>query len=121
SPLRPRYAEDYELLIRMSMAGSVVRHDLPAMRYEMAGGKSARSAISSLRSKEAIREHYARPLGVDIELMTPMRMRAAANKRVARGKRLAGDRVGAAFNMAFAYFQGGLSLFEPRKRVLKAP
>ena len=114
--LRPRFAEDYELLIRMSLVGGIVRHDVPSMRYEMAGGKSAKSASSALASKEAIREHYARSLGIEIELMTPMRMRAAANKRVARAKALAQDTWGARRHMLMAYAYGALSLVQsPRK------
>lgn len=115
-PLRPRFAEDYELLIRLSMVGGIERHDEPAMRYEMAGGKSARSAGSALASKEAIREHYARALGMSIELMAPRRMKAAAHKRVARAKSLSGDVWGSRKHMLAAYLQGGLSLLERKRR-----
>lgn len=115
--LRPRFAEDYELLIRMSLVGGIVRHDMPSMRYEMAGGKSAKSAGSALACKEAIREHYARPLGIEIELMAPLRMRAAANKRVARAHAHSGRAIRAAARMCLAYLQGGLSLFERRRNV----
>lgn len=115
--LRPRFAEDYELLIRLSLVGKVVRHDVPSMKYEMAGGKSVKSAMSALMSKEAIREHYARPLGIDIELMAPMRMRAAAKKRVARGYALSGRKVKSMSHMAFAYVLGGLSLLERKKKI----
>jgi hypothetical protein len=115
--LRPRYAEDYELLIRMSLVGGVIRHDVPSMKYEMAGGKSARSAGSAIASKEAIREHYARALEIPIELMAPMRMRAAANKRVARGYIHSGKNVQAIMRMTLAYAQGALSLAERRRLV----
>lgn len=115
--LRPRYAEDYELLIRLSLVGGVERHDQPSMRYEMAGGKSTRSAGSALTSKEAIREHYATALGFPVELMAPRRLKAAAHKRVARAKRLAGDANGARQHMLAAYIQGGLSLLEKKRRV----
>lgn len=115
-PLRPRFAEDYELLIRLSMVGGIERHDEPAMRYEMAGGKSARSAGSALASKEAIREHYARALGISIELMAPRRMKAAAHKRVARAKSLSGDVWESRKHMLAAYLQGGLSLLERKRR-----
>ncbi|GGF39152.1 hypothetical protein GCM10010922_13100 [Microbacterium sorbitolivorans] len=115
--LRPRFAEDYELLIRMSLVGGIVRHDIPSMRYEMAGGKSAKSAGSALACKEAIREHYAVPLGIGIQLMSRMRMRAAANKRVARGHKIAGRRAKAAIYMATAYAQGVVSLFERGRSV----
>lgn len=113
--LRPRFAEDYELLIRLSLVGGIVRHEIPSMKYEMAGGKSALSAMSALESKEAIREHYARNLGISIELMSSMRMRAAANKRVARGRVASGDKHGARRQMFLAYLQGAVSLLQ-RKR-----
>lgn len=113
--LRPRYAEDYELLIRLSLVGGITRHDVPSMKYEMAGGKSAKSAGAALTSKEAIREHYAVPLGIGIELMAPMRLRAAANKRVARGHQLSQRRVKFLARMLVAYLEGGLSLFEHRR------
>ncbi|GAA1744191.1 glycosyltransferase family A protein [Microbacterium paludicola] len=116
-PLRPRYADDYELLIRLSMQGGITRHDEPSLRYEMAGGKSARSAGAALAAKEALRAHYARALRIPITLMAPMRMRAAANKRVARGHQLAGRRLAALKHMLMAYVQGGLSLFERRRQV----
>ena len=115
--LRPRFAEDYELLIRMSLVGGVIRHDVPSMRYEMAGGKSAKSAGSALACKEAIRKHYARPLGIKIELMTPMRMRAAANKRVARAKALSHDARGARKHTLLAYMFGALSLAQRSRTV----
>lgn len=115
--LRPRFAEDYELLIRMSLVGGVVRHDVPSMRYEMAGGKSAKSAGSALACKESIREYYARPLGIEIELMSPLRIRAAANKRIARARGLSGDRLGMAWKMLTAYAQGLLSLVQPNPRI----
>jgi glycosyltransferase involved in cell wall biosynthesis len=115
--LRPRYADDYELLIRLSIVGGITRHDEPSLRYEMAGGKSARSAGAALSAKEALREHYARALNVPITLMAPMRMRAAANKRVARGHELAGRRVRAKLRMLTAYAQGALSMLERRRHV----
>lgn len=112
--LRPRFAEDYELLIRMSLVGGIVRHDVPSMRYEMAGGKSAKSAGAALASKEAIRAHYAQALGIEIELMSPLRIRAAANKRIARARGLSGDRISMAWKMLIAYAQGLLSLMQPK-------
>lgn len=113
--LRPRFAEDYELLIRLSMVGEVGRHGEPSLRYEMAGGKSARSAAAALLCKEALRAHYGRALGVSVRLMSPMRRRAAANKRVARGLALAGRPSRA--KMALAYIQGAISLLERRTRI----
>lgn len=117
APLRPRFADDYELLIRLSCVGGIARHDEPSLRYEMAGGKSARSALAALEAKESLRAHYARALGIPVTLMAPLRRRAAASKRVARGKRLAGDRLGELRHMALAYILGGLSILEPRERV----
>lgn len=115
--LRPRFAEDYELLIRMSLVGNIVRHAVPSLKYEMAGGKSAKSASSAIACKEDIREHYAAALGIEITLMSSMRRHAAANKRVARGHALSGNPLLARGRMLLAYVQGALSIFERRRRV----
>jgi glycosyltransferase involved in cell wall biosynthesis len=94
SPLHPRYAEDYELLIRLSIVGGIDVRDEATARYSLSGGKSARSASSAIAAKEQIRAHYASALGVDITLMSPRDIERAALIRVARGKWAAGDRLG---------------------------
>ncbi|OUZ10497.1 hypothetical protein BHE97_06970 [Aeromicrobium sp. PE09-221] len=110
--LRPRFAEDYEMLVRLARSGSILRHDVVAMRYEMSGGKSVRSAQSALKCKEQIREHYASAWGIEIQLMSTWRRRAAANKRIARANRQAGHRLRAGARLALAYAEGGLSFIE---------
>jgi glycosyltransferase involved in cell wall biosynthesis len=99
-PLAPRFAEDYELLIRLSIVGEIsVRAD-PTCKYSLAGGKSVASASSAIEAKEAIRAHYAGYFGIPIDLMTSRRSRMAVHARVARAKWSAGDRFGASRELA---------------------
>lgn len=119
--LRPRFAEDFELLIRLALVGRVGRHDRVSMRYEMSGGKSLKSALRAIEDKEAIRRHYANALGEVIALMRPLRRRAAANKRVATARMRSHDRIGAVCLFALAYVQGGLSLLQPPRRSEGSP
>lgn len=114
APLNPRFAEDYEMLIRLSLVGPVARHDKPAMRYEMSGGKSLRSAHEAIFVKESIRRYYADSLGVPISPLSRMRARAAADKRVAAARRRQGKPISAALLLTRAYSQGLLSLVDRR-------
>lgn len=93
--LKPRFAEDYEMLIRLSMVGGIdVRSD-PTCRYSLAGGKSVVSAIDAIESKEDIRRHYASHLGLEIEEMTQTDREMAALVRVARAHWSSGRRIAA--------------------------
>ena len=68
--LRPRYAEDFETVVRLSRAGGIVQHDEPACEYSIFVGKASRSAQTALECKEAIRRHYADFDGIEITSMT---------------------------------------------------
>ncbi|MFE4080505.1 glycosyltransferase family 2 protein [Paenarthrobacter sp. YIM B13468] len=93
--LKPRFAEDYEMLIRLSMVGGIdVRSD-PTCRYSLAGGKSVVSAIDAIESKEDIRRHYASHLGLKIQEMSPKDREMAALVRVARAQWSSGKRLSA--------------------------
>jgi glycosyltransferase involved in cell wall biosynthesis len=92
--LKPRFAEDYEMLVRLSMIGPIAVRSQPTCRYRLAGGKSVVSAIDAIEAKENIREHYASHLGLEIDVMTLKEREMAALVRVARahwssGRRLA--------------------------------
>ncbi|NLU61683.1 glycosyltransferase [Rhodococcus sp. HNM0563] len=92
-PLHPRFAEDYELLIRLSLVGDIDVRTEASCRYRLAGGKSVRSAINAIRSKEEIRQHYATYLGIDIDLMTARQISMAADVRQARAEWASGNKV----------------------------
>lgn len=64
-PLWPRYAEDYEFLIRGALHGSVVVHDHLTCEYRWFGGKSSKAPRMSVDSAEEIRQHYAAHVGID--------------------------------------------------------
>lgn len=91
--LRPRFAEDFELLIRLSMVGRVVQHDIPSCEYALYVGKSARNADASLADKEAIRAAYGRHLGVPHATMGSLRVRSGVAMRASRAAAASGDRV----------------------------
>lgn len=94
--LKPRFAEDYEMLIRLSMVGPIAVRSEPTCRYSLAGGKSVVSAIDAIEAKENIRSHYASHLGVAIDIMTPNEREMAALVRVARAHWSSGRRLSAA-------------------------
>ncbi|MCR8691675.1 glycosyltransferase family 2 protein [Rhodococcus pyridinivorans] len=83
--LHTRYAEDYELLIRMSIVGDIACHSTLSCRYQLAGGKSHRAADQVVRCKESIREHYASNLGIAFEKPSERQLHAAAAARTAHG------------------------------------
>lgn len=94
--LKPRFAEDYEMLIRLSLVGRISVRSEPTCRYSLAGGKSVVSAIDAIEAKENIRSHYAKHLGIAIDTMTPKEREMAALVRVARSHWSAGRRFSAA-------------------------
>lgn len=90
-PLNLRFADDYELLIRLAMVGDIqVRAD-PTCFYSLDGGKSSRSAGEAIRAKEHIREYYARANDVEIILLKPREIRRSAIARTARAQKAAGN------------------------------
>lgn len=82
--LATRYAEDYEMLIRLCLTGDVIMHDHLTTRYRLFAGKSSKAPVQAIRDKEAIRKHYALHLGISARLMTDSELRAAASMRAAR-------------------------------------
>ncbi|UGQ59058.1 glycosyltransferase family 2 protein [Rhodococcus pyridinivorans] len=89
--LSPRFAEDYELLIRLSLVGGIDVRPEPTCRYSLAGGKSVNSATRAIESKEAIRAHYSEYLHLDIEMMPPRHIQMAARIRQARAEWASGN------------------------------
>jgi hypothetical protein len=94
--LKPRFAEDYEMLVRLSLVGAIAVRSEPTCRYSLAGGKSVVSAIDAIEAKETIRSHYAGHLGLEIDIMTPNEREMAALVRVARSHWSSGRRFSAA-------------------------
>lgn len=58
-PVWPRYAEDYEFLLRASLRGEIAMHPVVACRYAWVGGKSSKSPQKSIRDAERIRIRYS--------------------------------------------------------------
>lgn len=91
APLKPPYAEDYELLLRLSLVGEIDVRDDPTCVYQLDGGKSARSSQKALECKEQIRQYYSNHCGIEIDLMSSVDLERAALARSARGSFAAGD------------------------------
>jgi hypothetical protein len=62
--LWPAYAEDYELLIRGSVLGTIAIHGRKAAIYRLSGGKSDQRPIAAATAARDIAEHYASALGI---------------------------------------------------------
>jgi len=71
----PRFAEDYELIVRGSLLGEIVVHDALSCVYQWVGGKSGASPRNSILDADSIRLHYARHTD------TPAQARSAAEVR----------------------------------------
>lgn len=80
-PLLPRYAEDYEMIIRASMRGIIHFHRELSARYAMEGGKSIVDPSNSIRSVAQIRAYYARELDITVPKWTERSVRARVELR----------------------------------------
>lgn len=80
----PKYAEDYELLIRASLKGPVVFHGVPSAEYALEGGKSTIDPTLSIRASEEIRQNYANILGLSLRRRSEHAIRSRALLRLAK-------------------------------------
>jgi glycosyltransferase involved in cell wall biosynthesis len=65
--LLPRYAEDYELIIRATQIGQVRTHSSYCCSYSVSNGKSSKAPLESNQAAEDIRRYYARVFNLSIE------------------------------------------------------
>jgi len=72
----PRYAEDFEFVIRGALLGPVLVHGAISCRYQWTGGKSSASPLNSIRDAERIRLHYAEQVGMQLSSRTPAQIRS---------------------------------------------
>lgn len=68
--LWPRYAEDYEFLLRAALRTRVVHHDVESCVYAWVGGKSSKGPLNSIADAERIRLHYSSIAGVPVRPRT---------------------------------------------------
>lgn len=81
--LRPRYAEDYELLIRGTILGDVICHRAITCIYASGGGKSALAPLQSNASAEDIRRFYADAFNLKIRERSINELHSMAYLRLA--------------------------------------
>jgi len=68
--LWPRYAEDYELLLRAVIVGKVSTLAEVVCRYSRVGGKSARHPERSIAAAQDIRAHYSNVSGATVGVLS---------------------------------------------------
>ena len=94
-PLGTRYAEDYELFVRLALCGPMARHAVASMKYRLYVGKSSREPLSVLESKERIRYYYSSWLGMDMRRLSDRALRCESHLLRARYDQAYGRRLGA--------------------------
>ncbi|MDQ0078489.1 glycosyltransferase family 2 protein [Arthrobacter oryzae] len=85
--LSPRYAEDYELLIRGARVGKVLSHNEVACAYASEGGKSALAPLRCNTAAEEIRRYYAKVSGAPIRERSNGELQSMAYLRMAYSSR----------------------------------
>lgn len=93
----PRFAEDYELLIRATLHAVVKSHNETVCEYSLVGGKSSMSPLAGNKAAESIRRHYAEIAGISIRQRSTRELYALSKARRAfdsPGWRSAARRIG---------------------------
>ncbi|SKA82201.1 Glycosyl transferase family 2 [Agreia bicolorata] len=86
-PLRPRYAEDYETIIRGAIRGEIGSVPVVTCLYAVEGGKSALAPMASNSSAEDIRRYYSALLNEPIRFRNRGELQSMAFLRQAYGTR----------------------------------
>lgn len=87
-PLHPRFAEDYEMLLRISMIGRVRAIAVVTGRYRAFGGKSTTAAALAMGCAEDIRMYYAEFFGIDARRLKDRQVQRLAEWRVFRARNI---------------------------------
>jgi len=72
----PRFAEDYEFIVRGALLGEIKVHDELSCVYQWVGGKSGASPRKSILDADSIRLHYARLAGIPAEARSAAEVRS---------------------------------------------
>ena len=81
-PLLPRYAEDYEMMVRAAMQGPLRFHTDPAAIYSLEGGKSMQDPRRSIRSVAHTRQYYSQHIGISVPRWSQRQVEARAALRL---------------------------------------
>ncbi|MGO2112116.1 MAG: glycosyltransferase family A protein [Pseudoclavibacter sp.] len=92
-PLLPRYAEDYEMMLRIAMLGRITLHDDPSARYALEGGKSMDDPSRSVRSVSQMRDYYSDYSGIEIRRWRERQISARAHLRLYKNARGTGQKL----------------------------
>lgn len=70
APLHPRYAEDFELLVRASLVGGVGHVAVVSCLYSADGGRSMTNAAAEVEDSERIRRYYGGALDLPLRYLS---------------------------------------------------
>lgn len=90
APLIPRFADDYELIIRAALVSCIGSHNEFSCLYALGDGKSFENAEQASVAGHTIQMYYAKHLGVALKPWSARRTRSAhyfRRARVARSRR----------------------------------
>lgn len=97
-----RFAEDLELVLRLSLVGALMVHDEVSAKYTLYAGRANDNSAAEFRDKETLLAHYAAHLGISRRRMSDTDIRAAVRLRSARAALARRDRVSAIRHLARA-------------------
>ena len=81
----PRFAEDYEFLLRGARLSPIVSHNKISSRYSWSGGKSSSRPLASVTDADRIRVYYSRLAGGNATPRSAIQLRSQAFMRKASG------------------------------------
>lgn len=81
--LLPRYAEDFELILRGARAGTILSHSVLTCTYTTGDGKSASQPLRSMTSTEDIRRYYGKHWSLPVRQRGMRELRTLARYRKA--------------------------------------
>lgn len=88
--LRPRLAEDYEQLIRVSLVGDVLQVDRCVTLYDSRSGRSVQEPVADAREANRVRIHYGHHLGLPVPTVSALALSAQGDFRVLKAARQKG-------------------------------
>lgn len=117
--LNPRYAEDYELVLRVASLGRIIQVDREVCTYRILGGKSSKTPLNSLRDAEIIRRYYSRINRISITERSDRQLRARALMRQRFELKVADNRLRSSAKLIHAILLDPLSSVAAIRRRLR--
>ncbi|WP_223147830.1 glycosyltransferase [Actinotalea sp. JY-7885] len=120
--VEPKFAEDYELVVRLAAIGRIAHHPKLALEYRIYGGRSTRDAFAAVRDREVLRKTYSKTYGTRITVLGRRAMASDALSIAAQHAGANGGHVkGFAYAAAAVLVSPGRRLRKVLKRLQRRP